>query len=162
MDSRFQHSFPWNLQISNEEFMTWPISVFQQRITNPLSSNRTDGQDLPYYLVRFPATVPNAYKFRLTICPYFSNPSLRDISNDIARLYDVTDLFRQLFPNTETHPAIHTHEVALYLLKESDYAQYVQMFMHWLDVDESIDTLLIFQKLNNYRHLPQHISDVQC
>ena len=63
-------------------------------------------------------------------------------------MYDVTDLFRQLFPNTETHPAIHTHEVALYLLKESDYAQYVQMFMHMLDVDESIDTLLILQKLS--------------
>ena len=36
----------------------------------------------------------------------------------------------------------------MYLLKEADYVQHVQIMMHWLGVDESTDTVLTFPKLN--------------
>ena len=70
-------------------------------ILNPLSSNRTDSQDLPYYLVCYPTLVANEDTFRLTICLYWSNPSLCDIFNSIAHMYDISDLIWQLFPDKE-------------------------------------------------------------
>ena len=57
-------------------------------------------------------------------------------------------LIQQLFSNRETHPVVHEHETVLYLLKEAEYVQHVQMLMHWIGVDESTDTLLTFQNLN--------------
>ena len=100
------------------------------------------------YLIRYPPLVADEDRWRLTICPYFSQPPLRDIANDIARLYDISELTKQLFPNRETHPVIHEHETAMHLLKEADYVQHVQIMMHWLGVDESTDTLLTFPNLN--------------
>ena len=76
------------------------------------------------------------------------------IEHNIARLCDISKLMQKLFGSTysptrpETHPVVHKHETALYLLKEADYMQYVQMLMHWIGVDKSTSALLTFETLN--------------
>ena len=39
MDPRFQDNFPWDLRISNGQFMPWPVGKFQPRTL----TDRTDG-----------------------------------------------------------------------------------------------------------------------
>ena len=146
MDTRFQDNFPWDLRISTEQFMSWPVGEFQPRAL--IDRMRINGHPVRYYLIRYPPLVAAEDKWRLTICPYFTQPCIRDIASNIARLYDVSKLIQQLFPNQETHPVVHEHETALYLLKEADYVQHIQIMMHWTGVDESTDTLLTFPNLN--------------
>jgi hypothetical protein len=131
MDERFQSTFPWDLQISNEDFMSWPIGASQPRSY----TSQTDGQPIIYYLIRYPPLVEKPNTWRLTICPYFSQPSLRDIASNVARLYDVTDLAKQLFTNPETHPVVHAHETAMYSLSEQDYVTHAQIMLNCLGVD---------------------------
>ena len=138
--------FDINVQIP--EFMSWPIGQFQGRIRAGIY-----GEPVPYHLIRFPPLnnelidlQDGANTFRLTICPHFSELSRRDIQRHIAKLHDVTKLFRTLFPDSMTHPIIHNHEVALYLLKESLYIEMVQMLLLQVGVDESASTLLTFEQ----------------
>ena len=65
----------------------------------------------------------------------------------LSRAYDVTDLFRCLFPNAKTHLIIHQHETALYLFCESMSMDMVHCFMHWICADESASTLLTFETM---------------
>ena len=139
MDERYQHSFPWDLRISNEEFLSWEIGAFQHRTY----TSETDGQPVTYYLIRYPPLVTAPNTWRLTICPYWSQPSLYNISRNVARLYNVTELMQQLFTNAETHPIVHAHETALYLLSEQDYVTHAQILLNNLGVDESAESVLV-------------------
>ena len=85
-----------------------------------------------YYLIRYPPLVEKPDTWRLAICPYFSQPFLRDIANKVARLYNVTDLAKQLFTNPETHPVVHAHETAMYALSEQDYVTHAQIMLSCL------------------------------
>ena len=103
------YPFPYDINVSIKEFMSWPEERSQHRIMHG------QHEGYPYYLIRFSALNPAGNTYRLTICPQASESSCRDIECNIARVYDVTDLFRRLFPNAETHPIIHQHETGLYL-----------------------------------------------
>ena len=63
--------------------------------------------------------------------------------------YDTADLFRHLFPNSDTHLIIHLHEIGLFLLHESLYVEFVQALMACLDVDELMSTLLTFSTISD-------------
>ena len=149
-DPPFKHRFPWQMDLSNEEFMSWKTGKFQCRITSD------DANNTPYYLIRFPPMNPGVDKWRFTICPYNSDEAKRDIEHNIARLYDISKLMQKLFPNKETHPIVHQHETALFLLKEADYVQYVQSLMLWIGVDESTSTLLMFEPTTPPTRPPPH------
>jgi hypothetical protein len=139
MDERYQHAFPWDLHISNEEFLSWEIGAFQHRTY----TSQTDGQPVTYYLIRYPLLVAAPNTWRLTICPYWSQPSLYNIARNVARLYNVSELMQQLFTNAETHPIVHAHETALYLLSEQDYVTHAQMLLNNLGVNESAESVLV-------------------
>ena len=100
MDPRFQDNFLWDLRILTEQFMSRPVEEFQPRTL----TDRTDGQPFTYYPIRYPPLVAAEDNWRLTICPFFSQPSLRDIANDTARLYDISELMKQLFPMQQGNP----------------------------------------------------------
>ena len=128
-DPRFKDNFPWQMNISNKEFMLWTVGKFQYctRIDG------IDGKPVPYYLIRFPAMNPAEDNWRFTICPHFSQEPKRDIERNIARLYDISKLMQQSFPNKETHPVVHKHETALYLLKEAKYVHAARTDANALD-----------------------------
>ena len=74
----------------------------------------------------------------------------------MTSISDLTELFRHIFPSPKTHPLIHHSETGLFLLREKLYVEFVQALLAWIDIDDSISTLLTFMNASNTADQPSH------
>ena len=126
--------FPFDVGISVSEFLSMQMGQFYPRSQG----------DKVYYHGRMPSLHPTSdgSNSRLVLSPHTSDENIKDLKRGIGRLYDVTRLFRLIFPNPSTHPLVHHSEVCLMLLYEDWYTCFVQSFMHWIPLDSSQTSVL--------------------
>ena len=118
--------FPFDVTTTIPEFLSWEMGVFSSKIT----------EGRIYYRGRIPSLHPTSdgTNSRLALSPHTDDEDVRDLRRGIGRLYDITRLYRLIFPDPTTYPLIHHSETCLWLLKEDWYTCFVQGLMGWVPV----------------------------
>ena len=127
--------FPFDVTTTIPEFLSWKMGVFSEKIT----------EGRVYLRARIPSLHPTTddTNSRLVLTPHVEDEDVKDLKRGIGRLYDITSLYRLIFPDPVTHPLIHHSETCLLLLKEDWYRCFVQGLMGWVHVDPSQTSVLL-------------------
>ena len=117
------------------EFLSWEMGVFLLKIT----------EGRIYYHSHIPSLHPTSDNTNscLVLSPHTNDEDVRDLRQGIGHLYDITRLYRLIFPDPVTHPFIHHSETCLWLLKEDWYTCFVQGLMGWVHIDPSQTSVLL-------------------
>ena len=91
--------FLFDVTTTIPEFLSWKMGVFSEKIT----------EGRVYLRARIPSLHPTTddTNSRLVLTPHVEDEDVKDLKRGIGRLYDITSLYRLIFPDPVTHPLIH-------------------------------------------------------